>query len=446
MSNQSVENRVLAELTQAVSSGLLPESVQDNAQKVLARLRQPVRLGLLGMPQSGKSTLLHLLTGYDVGTDGSRLPTMQLSYGETSQSICTLPDGSKKTLQTVDAGQVAALLPVFVEMQMPLPALAKISVLEIVTPKDLNAVHRASQWAAKRCDVSLWCTQDFDEGEQRIWATMPDLIKDHAFCMVTRADILKANGTLDATLAAVGDVAGDEFNQVLPIATIDALAARQVDGTVNKEQMRASGGLALISAVLKQVELGRQSAVDMADVLLQQNAEVLSDLPPAPDVPPAFAEQVRPAPEATLDAETAVEASVELDGITRLRSLAAKRSKAIDPKPEGLKPATRDAYQQVVTYIEEQGKALASAMQDLGEDDAPHEIIAQSAHHIQWLCDYLNENGDESDPSLQRVRNTAFDAADLIQLMEMEKGDNAALEAVSLMLQIKRELQADLAA
>jgi hypothetical protein len=65
---------------------------------------------------------------------------------------------------------------------------------------------------------------------------------------------------------------------------------------------------------------------------------------------------------------------------------------------------------------------------------------------LQWLCDFLADNGDDTDPLIQRARDTAFDAADLVQLMQMEKRDSAAIEAVSLLLQVKRELQADLAA
>jgi len=66
--------------------------------------------------------------------------------------------------------------------------------------------------------------------------------------------------------------------------------------------------------------------------------------------------------------------------------------------------------------------------------------------HLQWLSEYLNANGDDADPALTRVRDTAMDAADLVQLMQMEKRDSAAVEALSLMIQIKHELQADLAA
>ena len=65
---------------------------------------------------------------------------------------------------------------------------------------------------------------------------------------------------------------------------------------------------------------------------------------------------------------------------------------------------------------------------------------------MQWLSDYLMENGDDMDDLLQQTRDAAMDAADLVQLMQMEKRDSAAIEAVSLLLQLKHELQADLVA
>lgn len=452
MSNQSVGNRVQSELAQAVDSGLLPDSVHEKAAQLLTRLEEPVRVALMGMPGSGKSTLLNLLVGSNVLPEGIELPTMQLSFGKTEQAICTLPDGTKQHLSGVGAHEVAALAPVFVEMQMPLPALTKISVLEVCAPADPTAIHRATQWASKRCDVALWCTQSFSEPEQRIWAQMPDLIKDHAFLMVTKADELQANGMLDEVLSTIRAVATDEFNQILPISTISAIRARKTDGTVDKNQMRNSGGLALIQAVLKQVEQGRQSAVDLADVLLHQHAEVLAQL----KEPTATAHEPEPevetqAPAAEIAQETspatpiaAAEAEMP-SGVARLKTIAAARAKAEKPVPEGLKPATRDAYQQVIAYIEDQSRDLVKTLGDMG-DDAPTQVMDLTVEHIQWLSEYLNENGDDADLALQRARDTAFDAADLVQLMQMEKRDSAALEAVSLMLQIKRELQADLAA
>ncbi|MEJ8561772.1 hypothetical protein QTO30_11445 [Yoonia sp. GPGPB17] len=453
-----------------------------------------MRVALLGMPGSGKSAILNLLVGQDVIPDGVRLPTLELAYGDAEKAICTLPDGSKTALDHIDTAEIAAMSPVFVEMRMPLPALRKISLLEVVAPNDPNAIHRASQWAAKRCDVTLWSTRGFNETEQRIWGTMPDLTKDHAFCMITRADFLKTEGMLETTVGAVKLAAKDEFAEVLPIATTQAINARRTDGTVDKVAMRDSGGSALISAVLKQVERGRQSAVDMADMMLHQHADLLARAPqqttaPAAEPEPKATEETAtvntdasvseptpvtepvpeeaPVPAPTLDEpeEPAEAKPAAQDAISRLREIAKRKNVSRDAAADAaaaaaaeaaaeiaeakalaaLKPATRDAYTHVITYIEERGTELAAVLEEQGDNGAA-EVMALTADHIQWLCDYLNENGDDADQSLQRARDTAFDAADMVQLMQMEKRDDVALEAVSLMLQIKRELQADLAA
>jgi len=501
MSNQSLGDRVQSELKQAVLSGLLPDSEREKAENLLERLQKPVRVAILGMPAAGKSRLLNLLVGKDLIPDGVHLPTMQLSYGETETAVCTLADGSKEAFQVVDADMIAGLSPVYVELQMPLPALRKISILEVVAPDDTNAVHRASQWASKRLDVALWVTRGFTEPEQRIWATMPDLVKDHAFCMVTHADVLKSQGLFDAAIGAITATASNDFAAILPIATNQALSARLADGSVDKNAMRESGGSALISAVLKQVDLGRQSAVDFGEVFLLQHADLLAapadapveETPTAPE--PEVAETPEPPvaePEST--AVTAQEVTAEpepeiaqppepkappipkaapkaapRDAISRLREIAERKSVSRDlaaeeaPAPaevsaaeapkekpaqtagKPLQDATREAYEHVIAYLEARGTELASKL-DADSQDGPVEVMRLAVDQVQWICDYLNDNGDEADHSLRRARDAAFDAADMVQLMQMEKQGNAAVEAVTLMLQIKRELQADLAA
>ncbi len=543
MSNQSPDDRVHEQLARAVISGLLPDRAHEQAEKLLTRLETPVRLALMGMPQSGKSSLLNLLVGQNVLSDDFKLPTLELVYGDEERAICTLFDGTKKTLDTVDLAQVTAQSPAFVQLQMPLAALKKISLLEVAAPSDPNALHRASQWAAKRCDIALWCTGGFTEDEQRVWSQMPDSIKDHALLMLTRADLLQQQGTFDDIRANITAVATGEFNKILPIATRNAIAARAADGTVDKDMLRQSGGMALISAVLKQVDQGRRSALDLAEVLLLQNEAALADvdkvLAPhadeaaqdaaesvdapaqepelnepeaaevapaepeptvdevaedvaldtpsepeeedvasAPPHDPAAAPEPAPAPEVADDPvseplnpeviakhpnpimspmrrrenvpasrlETPEPERVSV-GIARLRNIAARRAEeGMQPTPVAeLKPDTRAAYEKVVKHLEDQAAALMDRLEDLGEA-APANVMDQAVEDINWLCDYLNENGDDGDAALQRARDTAFDAADLVQLMQMEKRDSAAIEAVSLMLQLKRELKADLAA
>ena len=449
MSNQSLAIRVHEELKQAIASGLLPAEAHKRAMQLSGRLDQPVRIALLGMQNSGKSRILNLLVGSKVIPESVRLPTVQLTHGDTTQAICTLEDGTKKTLdgfgekttfETVDILKIIAVSPTFVELRIPLPALKKISILDVATTDEAGALSDACQWAAKRCDVAMWCTKGYVPAEQAIWAQMPDLIKDHAFLMLTHADQIAAAGKLDIAMTAVRKAAGDEFNHVLPIATLDALASRSADGSVDKEKMRASGGTALIGAVLKQVDQGRQAFVDLGDILLHQNAEILAgnekvvlSQPVEDDTPTDLA------PNHTV--ELSVVHSAVVSPVETADSASSRPASAVVT----LHPATRSAYETALSYIAEHSQSMAQIVSNAG-DGAPAEIIARASEHVQWICDYLNENGDDSDLALQRARDTSFDAADLAQLMQMEKNDNAAVEALSLLLQIKHELQADLAA
>lgn len=445
MSNQSLSARVQRDLARAIASGRLPEQAQARAETLMERIEKPVRIGLLGRPKAGKSFLLNLLVGTDVVPKAAQLPSLELTHGDIPCIICTLADGTKTQIESDDLDDVVDLAPVFIEMRLPLPALGKISVLEVVSPNDAASIHRASQWAAKRTDVVLWCSQSFDAEEQGIWTQMPDLIKDHGFLMITKADLLRANGTLDRIMADANAAARDEFNQILAIATKDAVAARNIDGSVDKNQMRESGGMALIAAVLKQVELGKQSAVDMADVLLAQHPEAVADQQSA------TAQAAEPAEAVPAQTEPAAPRTPDLpDELAILQRVKDAVSRPVEPATAtvttpALHPASAEAYRTALDHITTQSGALLTLARS-GDSGTPAKVMAQTVAQLQWLCDHLNDHGDDRDPVLQRARDTVFDAADLVQLMQMEKRDSAAIEAVSLLLQVKRELQADLAA
>lgn len=475
MSVQASAAKVKEGLSAAIASGNLPGNLQPKAEALLTALSKPVRLTLMGLPGTGKSQLMNLLAGSDVIPNGLHLPTTQLIYGDAPQSTLTMPDGSQHVLDHCDVEQVAALQPVFVQLALPLAALKRISVLEVVATDDHIDQQRAMSWASKRTDVALWCTQSFNIPEQTLWGAMPDILKDHGFMVMTKADVLSRNELLDTTLAHVKSVGEHEFNQILPLATPMAIDARLSDGTVDKDAMRRSGGLALISAILRQVDLGQQAAIDQGAMILRQTAQVAAATPakvtasaqentiieavttaakkptkpveevkPEPAPAPVQDAKPEPAPEPVVVKATPAKVTSKPSPDDEFPEPLQPKKKTPEPRPS-LSDGSKKTYQDAISYLTREGRALAKAV-EASETVPVAKIMSRSVDNVQWLADHLQDNGDDDDPLLERARENALDAADLIQLMQMEKRDNALFDAVSLVVQLKHELEADLAA
>ncbi len=421
-----------------LSEGRIPDHLRPGAEALISRLTKPVRVTVFGFPGSGKSTLVNLLLGSPVLQVGDRLPTVRIAWGDAPKSRCTLADGSIAEFPHFDTAEIAAKAPIFVEAELPLPALGKISVMEVVA-HTADDVRRAVQWAASRTDIALWCTQKFNSPEQALWSAAADDLKDHGFLVVTKADELVAMDVLDETLAAVQERGGEEFNRVFPIATLDAIAARRNDGSIDKDQLTRSGGRALIAAILREVNLGQQAARDQADILLQQfgggspgpTEEVKSETaeePAAGDhgeaaAMPEFAEGAEQQPTAEEDA----------------------------PVPEmetapagGLGPATRSAYSEAIGRLSRHARQASDGIKTAGVLDAG-QLLEETVDTVQWLSDLLAEKA-ATDSAVERLRDAAYDASDLLQLMQLENDGNAVKEAISIAIQLRREMEAELAA
>lgn len=269
MSVRAAADKTYDTLKTALAEGKFPPNVADTAVRLCHRLHEPVRVSVMGLPGSGKSTLVNLLLNKIVLPEGVRIPTAHFMKGETTRAICTLEDGSTKLVPGADAHEIASYDPMFVEFQMPLPALGRISVLEVVAPANPKEQQRAMHWAAKRTDMAIWCSREFTSIEQALWGSLPDQVKDHSFMLLTCADQLAQTGKLENMLEEIRFGAGHEFNKIMPIATTDAIAARRADGSVDKPLMQKSGGLTLISSILRQVDQGLQATVDQADLIFQ---------------------------------------------------------------------------------------------------------------------------------------------------------------------------------
>ncbi|WP_424978561.1 hypothetical protein [Leisingera sp. S232] len=437
---QAQSTETAAALRCALAEGQIPARLQAAAQSVLDTLEQPVRVTLFGLPGAGKSSVVNLLLGSPVLPAGAALPTLQITSGAAAACSGVLADGSRFSLPGFDTAALAARAAVFAEAQLPLPALNRINVLEIAAP-DAVALDRAVPWSAQKTDIALWCTQAFTAAEQAAWARAPENMKDSAILLVAKADELAAQGRLQPALAAIQSAAGEHFNQVLPLAALDAQAARRQDGTVDRDRLRRTGGQALISAIMHEANLRQQAALDRAGDLLRTCAVAPAAIPAAAPAPVQTAFEPEPAPamappaQPPQDGPPTVQATPP--GPVPVQAAAAEHS--------GLSPQVRQAYGAALDYLTEQGHSLGQAWQGTADQNAPR-LIRDTLKSVQWLGDYLEDCDSSGDSGLAGIRGAVSEAEDLIQLIQVEQDDTSLFDATSILLQLKRDMQAQLAA
>jgi len=414
-----------SQLEQVIRSASMTDRQREDAERLLSGITKPIRLTILGLHGSGKSTLADLFLGKTVLGEGDRLPTVQIKAGERVQTTCTMPDGSKRVFDHCNSRDIAAQNAIHLEMEMPLPALNRISLLEVVASDNPAEQKRAIRWAAKRTDIAVWCTQEFAAAERAIWHEMPDNLKGHAYLLITKADILADRGTLGETLAQLGSISEGQFKQVLSIQTKAAIEAKAADGTIDKQKMTRSGGRALISAIMRDVEQGKQAVYDRVDILLQrhqqaagtdtQAEETSADAPQIPATLPPIAQQ-HPPPMSLAPVDV-----------------------------EQLQPMSLFACLNAVAALSSTGQTM---VRDLKENDtlAQGQVMKKSLESVLWLDDYLRESGDAADPQLQRILQTTADARHLIRSLEFEETGQASMDALSLVVQLKREIESTICA
>lgn len=325
MADLDGELTVAQRLGRALDRGLLPAGgPAEAAERLIERLERPARVALLGLPGSGKSSILNLLVGNAVVPETLRLPTIIVQHGDVARMICTLTDGTTKILPGHDLADVLPLAPALVTLEMDLPALKVISLLEVSAGPMEAEQKRAATWASKRADIVIWCSTSYLPKEQAVWESLPDSVKDNSFMFLTKVDLLGSRESATAMHERVELRAGEEFRQILSISAKQARAAMPPGGVVNRELFRDSGASGVIAAIKTRVQSGRRADMDTAELLLARHVEASefvarrfaepgeeTEAPKAWTPPPELESEAEPVPEHETDAAAAVEADVE---------------------------------------------------------------------------------------------------------------------------------------
>ncbi len=444
MKDTAADIKLIDRLNYAATLESLPQNARDHATHLLSRLTSPVRVTLLGLPGAGKSEVFNLFAGERILPKDSGFPTTELAWGDVPSVSLTGPDGARSTMEVVDPSAILAMNPAFVSIRLPLPILKRIRLLEPDVPEAAKAKATVN-WALQRTDIALWCTQEFGPEERALWEDVPDALKDHAFLVLTKADVLSATGNLTSRISGLADVVAEEFHAMFALATLQALKALKPNGEIDSRLFEASGGEALRSEIVKHAERGRRADFDSAEVFLVRHeisddvaaaVENLDTDAPVADVVKDADAKASPKPEVE---ERAVPAKPEAEPEKQPVSAKVDGPEVLDHEVENVSLFT-DAAQ----YLRKRGEGLASGMEGMSAG-ATTPLVEQCMDAVDHLIDLFSDD-DSGCPAADAFLDELNEATDLMVLMQIESGDAPAADAVTVLLQLRRDIETKLAA
>ncbi len=276
MADADEDPTVAERLGRLLDRGLLPAGgPAEAAERLIERLQRPARVALLGLPGSGKSAILNLLAGKIVVPESLRLPTIIVQHSDEPKMQCTLADGQIVTVPGTDLEKVLVLSPALITLELALPALNVISLLEVAAGPMEAEQRRAALWAGKRADILIWCSTAYLPKEQLVWEGMPEAYKDNGFLLLTKVDLLGGREAATGMHQRVMQRATGEFRHVLPISAKDARSAATEGKPIDRDRFRESGAATVIATIKSRIQQARQADMDTAELLLARHAEVI---------------------------------------------------------------------------------------------------------------------------------------------------------------------------
>ncbi len=425
MKDNASDDTVIERLEWALEAETLPKAARDYAQHLVKRLSQPVRVSVLGTPGSGKSQLVNMFLGEAIVPDDASLPTTEFVWGEVPQMVVTGTDGNVIKVHNMDLGAISGRNAAFLRVELPVPILRRVNLLEVVTDGTIEELSSGVDWVVRRTDIALWCTQDFDKLEQAVWRRVPDSLKDHAFLVLSKADVLSAEKQLSKRVAALETVVAEEFHSLFAVATLQAIRAYD-NGSVDETLFHASGGGALTSEVLRHAERGRRADFDSAHMFLaryqvdrpEKKAAKAVSKTPAKESQPTESTEKAPKEAAPKSQPVAVEEAPEVKNVT--------------------------LFTDAIRFLKRRGDSLSETANKLGEGKASG-LIEHCVSAVDHLVDEFSQ--DESGcPAADAFFDELAEAQDMMVLMQIEDEDGPAADAVALLLQLRRDMEMQLAA
>lgn len=407
--------QVLERLEHALEQSAFPSTYRKWGSQLLSSLRRPIDVAVVGAPNSGKTSLVNMMLGRDDIPVLPGLDLVEFAYGPSPSITLEFPDGTTRRLDGPIGGRTSCAGAIRACFELDEPSLRHRTFTEIRLPE--AAGHRESmlRLACQKSAILVFCSEDFGEPEQALWATVPDEIKDRSFLVLTKADRLLMKGRLAQRISELEEVVAEGFFGLYPVATLQGIAARAKGGTTRSDLWDSCGGLEFCTSLDRLVQLGRAEDLDNARMLLGQVAGTSAredgenrdrEETRGPDVTPGRSQDSSARPSAREgDGESdRMEAELLRNELDQLQRCADQMLKAFE----------------------------------MSNGADPAEIIEQCVETMQSLSGRMSA-ADADTPALRTVKEDAQEGQDILLLLRLEGGEDAATDAIALMTQMKKE-------
>ncbi|MEL7395090.1 MAG: hypothetical protein AAFN44_01820 [Pseudomonadota bacterium] len=415
MSTAQTITNVSRKLESFLGKAAFPALHKRLGTQLLAKLQQAVQVTVIGLPGSGKTSVINMLLGWSAIPSIPQARVVDVVYGPQPRTLIEYEDGTIDEMPGVIEEAAFTRPALRVTLELPEDHLLSQSYTEVSLSGSDAEIETLLRDVSETSALVIWCSDTVTDHEQALWRTMPDHIKDHSFLVLTMADRHQMKGTLAQRINELEDFVAQEFYGLYPIAILQALKARTGASTEHPQLWALSGGKALSDAIDQQVTLGRAEDLDRAQVLLDA---VKSD-PPTAQTPDDHAKHQSADPSGPDP-----EAHCALEDKTKTKTKTGSADMA-------LKQAMQD--------LETSAQALAEDLKQGAPDIS--DLISKCLATAQGLSETF-ASVSEHDRVVEGLLQDTQQGESMLLLLQLEDDEDAATDAVSLMVQLKKEIAA----
>jgi len=393
--------KIVEALERAIIDSRLPSQYSMAGEKLLSQLQTTPRLTFAGQHASGKTSLINMILGEAALPSLSFGQVIDLGFGAVESTVIEYEDDVTVEHDGIVLDPDRPQDVFRISIRRPIDSLRFQTFSEIRLDAMDAKTSALLEFIVQHSTITIWCSEVFDEREQKLWASLPDYVKDHGFLALTMADRQIMKGALEENLRRLESFVSEEFFDVFPVAVLQALKARQDMTTTGRELWDLSGGSHLFNTIQRQLSLGREEDTDRARLLLEHVSEPVS----------------RPQ-----DAKCQGQrASIEKNAAP-----GARQRKSDNHLSEAL------------TSLSASAEKMLRDADDLGAFDCST-VLATCLETMQSLAADLADASEHSG-EVRRLLADVQESENMLLLFKIEQDDEAALDAVSLLLQMKKEI------